>query len=128
MLPNLFSLFQNENVHAWEGSYKFSSTGVTVTDAQTCNLVQEASSSRSLYTGAQGQHSGLVSVFPAPIFLGGGVPQKVDVLVHALLVLRTEPPFMLSHPTFNPVQEWLYLCFGECCGAGAWNIALIALV
>lgn len=128
MLPNLFSLFQNENVCAWAGSYKFSSTGVTVTDIQTCSLVQEASPSLSLHTGEYVWHLGLVPVLPAPIFLGRGAPQKVDVLVHGLLVLRTEPPSLLSRSTFNPEQEWLYLCFGECSDAGTWNVALIALV
>lgn len=123
MLSNLFSLFQNENVCAWAGSYKFLSTGVTVTDIQTCYFVQEPSPSLSLHTGAQGGHLGLVSVFPAAIFLGRGAPQRV--LVHGLLVLGTEPSSLLSRPTFSPEQERLYLCFGECSGAGTWNAALI---
>lgn len=43
MFPNLFFLFQNENVRAWAGPYKFSLSGDTVIEVQTCNLVQEAS-------------------------------------------------------------------------------------
>lgn len=87
MFPNLFFLFQNENVRAWAGPYKSSLSGDTVTEVQTCNLVQEASPSLSLYTGAQGWHSGLTSVFPAPTFLGRGIPQTVDDVVHVPLEL-----------------------------------------
>lgn len=118
MLPNLFSLFQNENVCAWAGSCNFSSTGVAVTDVQSCNLAQEASPSLSLHTGAHSQHSGLVPVFPAPIFLGKDGSQRVDVLVHGLLI--AEPPRLLSHPTFQSCAGMAVLCFG---GAGTWNVA-----
>lgn len=77
MFPNLFFLFQNENVRAWAGPYKFSLSGDTVTEVQTCDLVQEASPSLS----------GLMSVFPVPTFLGRGIPQTVDDVVHVPLVL-----------------------------------------
>lgn len=118
MLPNLFSLFQNENVCAWAGSCKFSLTGAAVTDVQSCNLAQEASPSLSLHTGAHSQHLGLVPVFPAPIFLGKDGSQRIDVLVHGLLI--AEPPSLLSHPTFQSCAGMAVLCFG---GAGTWNVA-----
>lgn len=79
MLPNLF-LFQNENIRAWAGPYKFPLCGYTDTEVQTWSL----SPFSSLCTE---RGSGLMSVLPAPGIFQVGFSHGKSCDTHISFVL-----------------------------------------